>query len=177
MEIVTHLSCLAGILDATTLRHMGRIVSALLTMSGRVTMLGIARWAGKGGSYRTVQRFFHASIPWGQVNWHFFRSYLWRAEAEYLLVGDESVITKAGRATHGVERFFSSLYGKAVPGLAFLTLALVSVEQERAYPLLVEQRVKQPVERAPAPVASCEGAAAPKRRAVPKGAATKISSR
>ena len=27
-------------------------------MSGRVTMLGISRWAGKGGSYRTIQRFF-----------------------------------------------------------------------------------------------------------------------
>jgi len=30
----------------------------MLVMTGRVTMLGLARWAGKGGSYRTVQRFF-----------------------------------------------------------------------------------------------------------------------
>ena len=27
-------------------------------MTGRVTMLGLSRWAEKGGSYRTVQRFF-----------------------------------------------------------------------------------------------------------------------
>ena len=26
--------------------------------AGRVTMVGIARWADKGGGYRTTQRFF-----------------------------------------------------------------------------------------------------------------------
>ena len=36
----------------------------MLVMTGRVTMLGISRWAGKGGSYRTVQRFFSTVIPW-----------------------------------------------------------------------------------------------------------------
>jgi len=30
----------------------------MLSMTGRVTMLGVSRWAGPGGSYRTVQRFF-----------------------------------------------------------------------------------------------------------------------
>ncbi|WP_267868440.1 hypothetical protein [Nostoc sp. CHAB 5836] len=36
-------------------------------MSGRVTMLGISRWGGIGGSYRTVLRFFHTVIPWATV--------------------------------------------------------------------------------------------------------------
>ena len=35
----------------------------MLTMTGRVTMLGISRWAEKGGSYRTTQRFFNKQIP------------------------------------------------------------------------------------------------------------------
>ena len=44
------------------------------------------------------------------------------------LAGDEVVVTKAGKATHGLDRFFASLYGKPVPGLAFFALALVSVQ-------------------------------------------------
>ena len=42
---------------ATTTRVI--VVLALLSMTGRVTMLNISRWTGQGGSYRTVQRFFN----------------------------------------------------------------------------------------------------------------------
>ena len=41
----------------TTLRQFHRIALAMVVMTGRVTMLGLSRWAGSGGSYRTVQRF------------------------------------------------------------------------------------------------------------------------
>src|SRR5436190_18492335 len=58
MDILALLQCLAPLLSATTLRHLSRIIFALLAMTGRVTMLGLSRWAGTGGSYRTVQRFF-----------------------------------------------------------------------------------------------------------------------
>ena len=51
-------------LDATTLRRLVVIVFAILAMTGRVTMLGISRWTEKGGSYRTVQRFFDSKIDW-----------------------------------------------------------------------------------------------------------------
>ena len=36
------------------MRQMNRIMIAMLAMNGRVTMLRISRWAGKGGSYRSV---------------------------------------------------------------------------------------------------------------------------
>ena len=42
----------------TVLRQLQIVVMAILAMTGRVTMLGISRWAGNGGSYRTIQRFF-----------------------------------------------------------------------------------------------------------------------
>ena len=35
------------------------------------------------------------------------------------MAGDEVVVTKAGKRTYGLERFFSSLYGKSVSGLSF----------------------------------------------------------
>jgi len=54
LDIVSLLLCLHPSLSPTTVRQLSRIVLALLSMSGRVTMLGISRWAGRGGSYRTV---------------------------------------------------------------------------------------------------------------------------
>jgi len=60
----------------------------------------------------------------------------------YLLAGDECVVTKAGKQTHGLDYFFSSLRQKAVPGLSFFTLALVSTRQRRSYPVCVEQMIR-----------------------------------
>ena len=142
MDIISLLDCLGQSLDRTTIRQMGCIVCALLSMTGRVTMLGISRWSEKGGSYRTVQRWFNRVLPWGSLFWLFFRHRLWRPGQEYLVAGDESVVTKAGKHTYGLERFFASLYGKPVPGLSFFALSLISVEERRSYPLLVEQQVK-----------------------------------
>jgi IS4 transposase len=55
-----------------------RIAFAILVMPGRVTMLGISRWAGKGGSYRTVQRFFATVLPWAMLFWVFFRQHVYQ---------------------------------------------------------------------------------------------------
>ncbi len=63
-DILPLLHCLLPYISQTTLGQLGVIITALLTMNGRVTMLGISRWAGKGGSYRTIQRFFYTSICW-----------------------------------------------------------------------------------------------------------------
>jgi IS4 transposase len=129
---------------------MSRIVQAMLSMTGRVTMLGISRWAGKGGSYRTVQRFFNAVIPWPQVFSKFFGQHLCDPEGEYFLVGDESVITKSGKETHGLDYFFSGLLNKVVKSIAIFNLSLVSVEERRSYPLRVEQVVRSEAEKAAA---------------------------
>src|SRR5918996_3643828 len=128
MDSVALFRCLQPYVTATTLRQLSRIVAALLVMTGRVTMLGISRWAGPGGSYRTVQRFFSQALPWAMLFWVFFRQHVYRADEHYLLVGDEVVATKAGKHTHGLDRFFSSLYGKPVPGLAFFAFSLVSIQ-------------------------------------------------
>ena len=119
MAIVTLFQCLQPHVTATTCRQCSRIVWALLVITGRVTMLGLSRWTGKGGSYRTVQRFFAQALPWATLFWVFFRQHLYRSDDVYLLAGDEVVVTKAGKTTYGLDRFFSSLYGKPVPGLAF----------------------------------------------------------
>lgn len=63
-EITTILNCLHPLLDTTTYRQLQVISQTLLMMTGRITMLGISRWAeGKGGSYRTIQRFLQKTSP------------------------------------------------------------------------------------------------------------------
>jgi putative transposase len=129
---------------------MNWIIKAMLGMTDRVTMLGLSRWTGKGGSYRTVQRFFNTAIPWPQVFGRFFEQHLYRPEGEYFLVGDESVVTKSGKETHGLDYFFSGLMNRVVKGIAIFSLSLVSVEERRSYPLRVEQVVRTEAEKAAA---------------------------
>jgi len=148
VDMVALLHCTRPHVTATTVRQLSRVIVALVAMTGRVTMVGIARWAGKGGSDRTVQRLFSQALPWAMRFWVFFRQHLYRADETYLLVGDEVVATKAGKHTHGLDRCFSSLYGKPVPGLAFFTLSLVRVQQRRSCPMRVEQVVRSDAEKA-----------------------------
>ena len=148
MDIVALLHCLQPDLTATTRRQFSRIAQAMLVIPGRVTMLGLARWAGQGGSYRTVQRFFAQALPWAMLFWVFFRHHVYRDDDVYLLGGDEVIVTKAGTHTYGLDRFFSSLYGKPVPGLAFFTLSLISTQARRSFPVRVEQVIRSDAEKA-----------------------------
>jgi putative transposase len=141
-NILALLECLQRDTTRTTLRRWSRIISAMLAMSGRITMLGISRWCGKGGSYRTIQRFFASSLPWAVLFFVFFKEHIFKSKETYILAGDEVVISKAGEKSYGIDRFFSSLYEKPILGLSFFTLSLVSVEQRKAFPISVEQVIK-----------------------------------
>lgn len=164
-DIMVLFACLSQCLDRTTMRQLARVSEAMLAMSGRVTMRGIARWAGQGGSYRTIQRFFATSLSWGTVQWVLIRHHLLDADDVIVLGGDDVVVTKSGKKTHGLERFFSSLYGKAVPGLCFLSISLISVKRRTSYPALMEQHGP---EHRHAPAGVCPKKSASKRGR-PKG--------
>src|SRR5438067_5078564 len=146
---------------------------AMVAIPGPVTMLGLSRWAGTGGSSRTVQRFFATVLPWATLLWVCFRHPIYRSEEVSLLVGDEVVVTKAGTLTEGLDRFFASLSGKPVPGVAFFTLALVSVQARRAFPMRVEHVVRRDAEQAArqakAAAKKATAPCAPRRPGRPKG--------
>jgi len=146
-DIIAVLQCLDQCLSKTTLRQLTCMVPAMLAMSGRVTMLGISRWTDKGGSYRTVQRFFNTVIAWSKVQWYFIRHHLLDPEDTILIAGDETVVTKSGHKTYGLDRFFSSLYGKPVPGIAFFGLSLISVKHRVSHPVMMEQVIKPEAEK------------------------------
>ncbi|MDQ5853517.1 MAG: transposase, partial [Chloroflexota bacterium] len=180
MDILALLHCLQPCLSATTLRQMSLIALALLTMTGRVTMTGIARWSGEGASYRTIQRFFATVLPWAHIFWRFFRTHLLQPDDVYILAGDEVVVTKAGKQTFGLDRFFSSIYQKAVPGVAFFSLALISTKTRRAFPLRLEQVVRTETEKAAAKAKAAakkpKPPAAKRKPGRPKGSKTKPKS-
>jgi len=147
MNILALLQCIQPAISGTNVKRLSRITIAMIAMTGRVTMLGISRWTGKGGSYRTIQRFFNAIIPWSLVFKLFFEAHLSNAEGEHFLVGDECVATKSGKETHGIDHFFSGLVNKVVKGIAIFTLAVVDVNERRSYPLSVEQVIRSEAEK------------------------------
>jgi DDE superfamily endonuclease len=108
-------------------------------MTGRVTMLGISRWAGEGGSYRTVQRFFNKVIDWKNVQWSIIQNYFIDTSDIFVIAGDETTVTKAGKKTFGLDRFYSSLFGKTVPGLSFFVFSLVNTKLRISLPIMVQQ--------------------------------------
>jgi DDE superfamily endonuclease len=95
-DILALLQPITPLISNTTLRQFSRVVFGLFAMTGRVTMLGISRWAGKGGSYRTVQRLYKTLLPWAEIFWAIFRNCLFQPGDEYILAGDEVVVSKAG---------------------------------------------------------------------------------
>ena len=138
-DIMVVLACVSQCIEPTTLGQLGRVIEAMFSISGRVTMRGLSRWSGKGGSYRTLQRFFNTTLPWCHLNWLLIRHHLLDIDDVVLMSGDHVVVTKSGKTTYGLARFFSSLYGKTVPGLCFLSLSLLSVKRRSSYPVVTEQ--------------------------------------
>jgi len=106
MDILTLFACFETLATPTSCRQLTVIAETILTMTGRVTMLSISRWTTKGGSYRTVQRFFATDLPWIKLLVKFFQTHLFDAKHEFILAGDATTITKSGKLTHGIGHFF-----------------------------------------------------------------------
>lgn len=136
-------------------------------------MLGLSRWAEKGGSYRTVQRFFHKAIPWATLFWEFFCKHLLDPQETYILAGDESVVTKAGEKTHGLDYFFSGLLKKTVPGLSFFTLSLIGTHRRQSFPILMRQMMRTTEEKAASQAKKAKESGEKRKKGRPKGSRNK----
>jgi hypothetical protein len=162
-DILALLQPIAPLISKTTLRQFSGVVFGLFAMTGRITMLGISRWAGKGGSYHTVQRLYNTLLPWTEIFWAIFRKCLFQPGDEYILAGDEVVVSKAGEATFGKDCIFSNLAKRAIPGLAFFSFSLINVRLRRSSPIYVEQIVRSEEEKA-----ACKAKAQARKAKEPK---------
>ena len=147
-EILALLQNVAPLLEPTTVRQLSHVILGMLVASGRITLLGLSRWTEKGGSYRTLQRLSHSGLPWKALHWWFFRERFWKPEDESRVAGDEVVVSKAGKQTSGLDRFFSGVQQQVIPSLSFFTFSLVNVREEPAYPLPATQQVKSAEDKA-----------------------------
>jgi putative transposase len=123
------------------MKQLRQLIEALLSRSGRVTMVGLSRWTGQGCSYRTIQRFYAKRREWGMLLWAIVEAHLVKPGRVWLLAADEVVVSKAGKATHGVGRFYSSIAGRPIGAVSFLAASVVDVEARKAYPVQIEQRL------------------------------------
>lgn len=143
MEILTLFACFSTLTSKTSIRRLTVIAETIFSMTGRVTMLGISRWAEKGGSYRTVQRFFATTFLWMALQIKFVESHLFNPWHEYILAGDATTITKSGKNTFGIDRFFSGVLGIVVKGIEFFAISLLDVTTRKSYPLSVKQTIRE----------------------------------
>lgn len=143
MEILTLFACFSTLTSPTSIGQLDIIAEAIFSMTGRVTMLGISRWAEKGGSYRSVQRFFGTTFLWTALHLKFVESHLFNPAHEYILAGDATTITKSGKNTFGINRFFSGVLGVVVKGIEFFAVSLIDVTKRKSYPLSVKQTIRE----------------------------------
>jgi len=176
-EILALLQNIAPLLEKTTFRQLSQVVFGMLVASGRITMLGLSRWTEKGGSYRTIQRLYHSVLCWNALQWLFFRERFLKSEDEYLIAGDEVVVSKAGKKTYGLDRFFSGIQQQVIPSLSFFTFSLVNVREEHSYPMQSAQMVKSAEEKvaskAKAEAKKVTQTGEPKKCGRPKGSKNK----
>ena len=147
MDILTFFAYFETLATATSGRQLAIIAQAMLTMTGRITMLSISRWTTEGGSYRTINRFFATKLAWAELLVKFFETHLFNPENEYILAGDETVVSKSGIKTFGIDRFFSGLKSKVIKGLSFFVISLINVAERKSYPLCVKQTIRSEAER------------------------------
>jgi hypothetical protein len=71
-DVMVVLACFSQCVEPTTRRQLGRVIEALLSVSGRMTMKGLSRWSDKGGNRdKEVPRGFplphhqaYGFVPW-----------------------------------------------------------------------------------------------------------------
>jgi putative transposase len=143
-DIIAITTCFTALMNKTTMKVMGQLIEAMLCSSGRMTMVGLSRWTGEGCSYRTIQRFFSTGWECGGLLWAVVEAHVVKENRVWQLAADEVVVSKAGKMTHGVGRFYSSLVGRPIGAVSFLAAAVVDVTARKPYPVQIEQRLPVP---------------------------------
>jgi len=113
--------------------------------SGGITMKNISRWTGKGASYRSIQRFFSSPIDWLRLNLLLFRNlYIQEFDGDrYIVSLDEVVEDKAGKQTHGINWFYSSISGKVIRSISCHVISIIDTVREQSFVLAHKQTVKE----------------------------------
>ena len=141
MQIITELlNVLSGQFSATNLQHFAIIIDSILGISNSVTTLSVARYSSL--SYRTIQRFYALKdVNWLSVTLFLFKHFIYQKGKSYLFAADETVKGKAGKQTHGLGRFYSSVAKQVIRSVSFLAVSIIDIEKEKSYLLGCKQLI------------------------------------
>lgn len=141
MQIITELlNVLSGQFSAINLQHFAIIIDSILGISNSVTTLSVARYSSL--SYRSVQRFYALKdINWLLVTLFLFKHFIYQKGKSYLFAADETVKGKAGKQTHGLGRFYSSMAKQVIRSISFLAISIIDIEKEESYILGCKQLI------------------------------------
>lgn len=139
MQIITELlNVLSEQFSATNLQHFAIIIDSILGISNSVTTLSVSRYSSL--SYRTIQRFYALKdVNWLLVTLFLFKHFIYQKGKSYLLAADETVKGKAGKQTHGLGRFYSSMAKQVIRSVSFLAISIIDIEKEKSYILGCKQ--------------------------------------
>ena len=99
LKIMPYLECLSQTFSKKIVNLLAIVSQSMLCCKGRITMMGLRRWSGKGGSYCNIQLFYASTVNWLQLNWLFFKAHRLKQEKVSLLTCDETTVTKSGKST------------------------------------------------------------------------------
>ena len=138
-SILNILMVVLPILNKPTYKVLSELSYALLCSSGRVTMLGLHRFCDI--SYSTIERFFDKDTPWSKLNWTLAKLQI-NKSSTFILTADNTIITKSGKKTHGLSKFYHGCHGRAVPGLSVEGMSITDVNTGDTFPLQSKQYIK-----------------------------------
>jgi hypothetical protein len=102
---------------------LSELLVVFLSLKGRYCFRNISRWSSFCA--HTVSRNFAKGFDFYLFEQQFLDTFL--QGKKLIAVVDCSFVTKAGKASFGLDTFFSSTIGKAVKGLELSLIALVDI--------------------------------------------------
>lgn len=111
------------------------ILTLLLALPGRATFRNMSRYGPY--SEKTFSRQFAQAFDFLHFNRILLADKLERVD--HMLAIDASFVSKSGKKTYGIDKFFSSTSGRAEKGLEISLVALVDTEAGNAYSLQARQ--------------------------------------
>lgn len=146
INILVLLSSMSLPTDFEYIEQLAKIIKGIYSINtGGVTQKNISRQTEEEGyGYRSVQRFFSMEINWELLYLSCIRYFFCGETSKIYLFGiDEVVESKAGKSTHGVGRFFSSIAGRPIASVCFHVLSVIEVNSRKSFVTKQEQRIKE----------------------------------
>ena len=113
------------------------IFNLIYSIQGRVNFQNLCRYSELNES--TFRRNFQKFFEWLDFNLALIRLAGVNFEKEVIAAMDCSFISKAGKMTHGIDRFWSGCLGKAAHGSEISLVSIIDVKARKAWALDVVQ--------------------------------------